>query len=74
MFLSLVVTELVSAVKSSQTMAVAPLSKAGVLRDSMLPFMSSKVTQAVKYLSAPSMVAGMWVGIDVGTTRCNRSR
>ena len=72
-FLPLVVTELVSAVKSPRTTAVAPMNEAGVLRDTMLLSVANDVAWAGEYFSTSRVVAGMGVGIDVGTLRYNPS-
>ncbi|KAF8846739.1 hypothetical protein BDZ45DRAFT_755684 [Acephala macrosclerotiorum] len=55
-FLPLVVTELVSAVKCPGTTTTAPMNKARVLRDTMLLSVANEVTQAGDYFSAP----GRW--------------
>ena len=71
MFLSLVVTELVSAVKSPGTATVAPMNRAGVLRDTMLLSVANEVTHAAEYVSTAGIVAGMWAGINPGMPRYN---
>jgi len=72
-FLPLVVTELVSTVKSPRTTTVTPMNEAGVLRGSMLLSVASEVTRASEYFSTSRVVAGMQVGIDVGASRYHRS-
>lgn len=73
MSLPLVITELVEAKKCPIMMTVAPINIARVLRDAMAISMSNKVTPADESLSAPSIVAGMAFGIDIGRWRCQPS-
>jgi len=69
-FLPLMVTELVSAVKSPGTTTVAPMNRARVLRDTMLLLVANEVTPAGYYFSALRVVADIRAVIDIGTTRC----